>query len=97
MTSKEMLENAKKMIKKDHIDLKKQKEELDDLENQLKVEKKVLEELKDDKDLSLFQQGVIDGVQSEIEMQKEKISVTESEIKTLAKKIEVLKRDTWMF
>jgi len=85
-TSKEMLENAKKQIKKDHEDLKQQKEELVGLENELKVEEKVLAEIKDEKDLSLYQEGAMTAVQSEIEMQKRKIADTEMDIKLLAKK-----------
>ena len=92
-----MLENAKEKIKQAHQDLKTQKEELVGLENELKVEEKVLAEIKGEKDLSLYQEGAMTTVQSEIETQKRKIADTEMDIKLLAKKIEVLTRDPWGF
>lgn len=95
-TSEEMLKSAKEKIEQAHQDLKIQKEELVSMENELKVEEKILEELKDDKDLSLYQQGAMTAVQSEVEMQKRKIAETEIDVKLLAKKIEVLGRD-WFF
>lgn len=92
-TSKEMLENAKKHIEQKHKDLELQKEELNGLKNELKVEEQVLEEIKSDKDLSLFQQGAMTGVLSEIELKNQEIKDTEMEIKLLAKKIEILQKD----
>ena len=97
LTSKEMLESAKEKIKQAHKDLEIQKEELVGLENELKVEEKVLAEIKGEKDLSLCQEGAMTTVQSEIEMQKRKIADTEMDIKLLAKKIDVLSRDSWNF
>lgn len=97
-TSKEMFENVKNRIENAHRCLKELKDELENLENQLKVEEIIFTELKEKKDeLAEIQEGVVMAVQGEIVIQKNKIDELETDIKLLAKKSEVLSRDTWNF
>ena len=92
-----MLVNVDKLVKKNREDLKQQKDELQNLENQLMVEERVLVELKEKKDeLAETQKYIVMAVHGEIEMQKDKINELETDIKLLAKKCEVLNRD-WYF
>jgi len=98
LTSKEMLESVKKQVEDARKDLQKQKDELENLENQLKVEERILIELKEKKnELVEVQEPIVIAVQGEIAMQKDKINELEMDIKLLAKKSEVLSRNTWNF
>ncbi|MEK7142773.1 MAG: hypothetical protein AAB785_01050 [Patescibacteria group bacterium] len=97
-TSKEMFENVKSQTDKAHENLKKEKDDLENLENQLKVEEKIFIEFQEKKDeLAETQKYIVEAVQGEIMTQKNKILELETDIKLLAKKCEVLSRDTWNF
>ena len=96
-TSKEMCKNAQKQLKKADEKLEKEKDELADLENQLKVEERILTELREKKDaLKEDQKYIVIAVQSEIIMEKNRIAELETNVKLSAKKCEVLSRD-WDF
>lgn len=98
VTSEQMLVNAKKRLEEAQQDKKQLKEELADLENELKVEERVQIELKKtNEELAEDQKYIIIAVESEIAMQTNKIFENEKDIHLLVKKCEVLQRDTWDF
>ena len=97
-TVKDMFEANKAKLESYREDLKSQKNELVDLENQLMVEERIFSELTDSKDeLAEDQKYIVGAVKDEIMMQKNKISDIETDIKLIAKKHEVLSRNTWRF
>ncbi|HLC38690.1 MAG TPA: hypothetical protein VJJ80_00970 [Patescibacteria group bacterium] len=98
LASKEILENVKKQANCFREDLEKEKDELENLENQFKVEERILVELEEKNDeLAETQKYIVLAVKDEIEIQKNKIVELETDLKLLCKKHEVLNRDTWNF
>jgi len=97
-TSKEMFKSIGDRLETTRKELNQGKEELENLENQLKVESKILAVFKEKKDVLVeIQEPIVMAVQGEIMIQKDKINELETDIKLFAKKCEVLQRNTWDF
>ncbi len=97
-TSKEMLQEVDDRIANTRAESKQQKEVLENLENQLKVEERMFIELGEKKDeLAENQKYIVMAVRDEIEFQKGKLDELETDLKLLYKKHEVLSRPTWNF
>ena len=92
-----MLKTVEENVDQLRKDLKNEKEELENLQNRLKVENIMHAELESKKEsLADEQKYIVMALKDEIALQNNKISELEMDLKLLYKKHEILKRD-WDF
>lgn len=97
VTAAEMLGSVEKSVSKAREDLKEAKDELENINNRLKVEESMFTDLEAEKDeIAEEQKYIVMAIKDQIMLQNNNISEQKTDLKLLCKKQEILKRG-WDF